>query len=174
MRSIKIFGGLGLVLSLAACADDSGDVESASKGWRAANTALSGGQQEFAQQVEVGVEGNVSVGCAEGGSMKVEGSMNGAEDFSLSIIFDACQADGILVDGELSFAASVTITETSTEVMFDYAGHLEFSGAVEASCAIDATGRVATATIGNETTSEVRFEGHICGVSADAVVETSS
>lgn len=174
MRSIKILGSLGLVLCLAACADDEGDVDTASAGWRAANLALSDGQQEFDQEIEVGVEGEVTAGCPEGGTVEVQGRMSDAQDFSLTILFAGCQSEGIVVDGELYFAASVQATDSSAQVTFEYVGHLDFSGEVEASCDIDATGRIAAEAMGNEASAEVEFEGHICGVSADTVVKASS
>lgn len=174
MRFFKTLCTATLMICVAGCAEDEGDVDTASEGWRAANVALAGGQQQFEQEIEVGAEGEVTASCPEGGSVRVEGRMQDEHDFSLSLAFDDCQANGVTVDGELAFLASVMATETSAEVRFEYVGHLDFSGTLDASCEVDATGYVATRTDGTESRAEAQFEGHICGVSADAVIGASS
>ena len=167
--------GFFAVCALVACKDgDDGDVDSAAQGWRAASKAMESGQAEFESEIEIGAEGSVTASCPEGGEVTIDGRMEDLSIFELNIAFDGCQSDGVKVDGELAFDATVKTTESSAEVRFDYTGLLELSGEVEMECAIDATGYVAASTDGETASAEVRFSGSICGADASAVVKASS
>lgn len=177
MRLPKLLIGLlALPFSIIGCSSssDDGDVESASQGWRSVSLATQSGQQEFQAAVEVGTQGELTVSCPEGGSLTLDGRISDPNDLSLNLAFDACGSDGTVVDGLLSMSATVAVTETSAEVRFDYVGHLELSGAVELSCEIDATGRVAAQAHGDGGSAEVSFSGRICGAKASAVVKASA
>jgi hypothetical protein len=168
---------LGLVVACAvvACKDgDDGDVDGAAQGWRAASLAMDEGQDEFVAQVEMGAEGQITATCPDGGEVSIDGRMEDLTIFALNVAFDGCQSDGVQVDGEVSFNATVMTTDTSAEVRFEYTGQLEFTGDVELSCTIDAVGRVAAETSGNRASAEVSFSGRICGADANAVVRASS
>jgi hypothetical protein len=174
MTQRTVLGFLAVCALVACKGDDDGDVESASQGWRAASKAMASGQQTFESEVEIGAEGEITASCPEGGEVSIDGRMDDLSIFELNIAFDGCQSDGVQVDGELAFDATVQTTDTSAEVRFDYVGQLEITGEVEMSCSIDATGRVAASSNGEMSSAEVSFSGKICGADASAVVRAST
>jgi hypothetical protein len=176
MQSTRLLTGLlALPLLVVGCSSgDDGDVETAAQAWRAVNVASQPGQQEFQAAVELGTEGELKVNCPEGGSLTLDGRLSDQHDFSFNLAFDGCGANDVIIDGVLSMSASVRVSDSSAEIRFDYVGQLELSGAIEATCDIDATGRVAAETSASGSSAEVSFSGRICGASANAVVKASS
>ena len=176
MQRRRALFGMVALCSLLGCSEgsDTGDVESAAEGWRAANTAIAGGQAEFTAEIEDGEEGDISVSCPDGGELGLEGAQDNPSEFEFNIFFDSCMSDGVTVDGELALSGTVETTDTSVEVRFDYTGELEFTGRVEQVCAIDAVGRTKVTADGNMASAEVEFSGRICGADASAVVKATS
>ena len=162
--------------SLLGCSEgsDNGDVESAAEGWRAANTAIAGGQQEFKAEIEEGEEGDITVSCPNGGEVGLEGAQHNESEFDFNIFFDNCVSDGVTVDGELALSGAVETTDSSVEVRFDYTGELTFSGRIDEVCSIDAVGYTKVSTADNMASAEVQFSGRICGADASAVVKATS
>jgi hypothetical protein len=135
-----------LVLLATACSEGdepTTDLRSARTGWESTEIALAGAgiQTGFSGSAMVGddgVEGLVmgDVECPDGGSLSVTAEAEVTDDLvdgELSIAFDGCTADGVTIDGSLSYAARVTEAEVSAEMH----GDLEWSGDAEGSCAID-------------------------------------
>lgn len=135
-----------LLLLASACAEDEGpttDLRSARTGWQSTEIALAGagiqtGWSGSAMVGPDGVEGQVMgvVDCPDGGSLTVAADAEVRDDLvdgELSIEFDGCTADGVTIDGSLSYGARVTPTVVEAGMH----GDLEWSGDVEGSCAID-------------------------------------
>jgi len=167
---------LTLAILLPACADDEvdGDV---SRGWRATNLAI--GNQGPMWMAKADAEGNFDgeLDCPSGGSYTIEGSIAGENEFGVSVAFAGCNAEGVIISGKLALHAEIEVTESSSRVHVDYQGELTWSGEAEGSCEIDMVADVAVEVSGgNNPTAEVdaSFHGHVCGYSADAVVEASS
>lgn len=168
---------LTLAILLPACADDDpvdGDV---SRGWRATNMAI--GNQSSQWMAEADVDGNLSgeLACPSSGHYAIEGSIAGENEFDVSVTFEGCSAEGVTISGKLALHAEVEVTDTSSRVHMDYQGELEWSGEAEGSCEIDMVADVAVKVSGgNDPSAEVdaSFHGHVCGYSADAVVEASA
>ena len=150
--------------------DDDGDVDGASQGWRAASAVLADSSSEFQQSVELGSDGSVTASCPDGGNVSVQGRFDDDGTFEFDLAFEDCKSQGVTMNGGLSASASISVTGSSSEVRFDYTGHIEFTGAVELSCGIDVTGRIATSVSGGQASADAEFEGTICGVSADAAI----
>lgn len=165
-------------LVLPACADD-GEVDSStSRGWRAMNMAVGESQDEWSTGVDA--EGNLSLdsACAAGGTATITGSYDGENEYAVSIVFDGCTADGVVISGELALQASVELTDSSTSVSVSYGGELTWSGAAEGSCAIDVDAEITTSVQGTgaDTTFDVdmEFHGEVCGYDASAVASASA
>lgn len=137
----------GLLLLLAtACAEGdepTTDLRSAKTGWQSTEVALAGAgiSAGFSGSGMVGpdgVEGVVmgAVECPDGGSLSVEAEGEVRDDLvdaTLVIEFDGCTADGVTIDGSISYGARVTETEVAAEMH----GDLDWSGDAEGSCAVD-------------------------------------
>lgn len=160
-----------LVLLAAACSVGDGptaDLGSARSGWRSTEVALAGagirtGWSGSATVGEGGVQGQAmgTVECPDGGSMTVDAEADVTEGRTageLSITFDDCVAEGVTIDGAISYAAVVTTSETMTDVTAEVHGELDWSGDAEGTCAIDIEAHVATGD-GTATTS---VSGGLC------------
>ena len=101
------------------------------------------------------------VECPDGGSLSVDadGEVSGDHDrveATLSIAFDGCTADGVTIDGSLSYAGLVTPEEVTAGIH----GDIEWSGDVEAECAIDIE---ATVTRDGASVAASTVSGGLCG-----------
>ncbi len=160
----------GLLLLLAtACAEGdepTTDLRSAKTGWQSTEIALAGAgvQTGFSGSGMVGpdgVEGVVmgAVECPDGGSLSVEAEGEVRDDLvdaTLSIEFDGCTADGVTIDGSLSYSGRVTPEEVKAEIH----GDLDWSGDVEGTCAVDIE---ATVTKDSASVSGSSVSGGLCG-----------
>lgn len=167
-RSILLIPLLTLPL---ACEDDVGD---APDGWRASNQALQLGQSAFETDVELGVDGSISVECPDGGTIAVEGHYDGDDEFSLSVSYASCECHDVKIDGTLALTGSATVTESSVEISVEYRGTLKWSGAANGTCDIDIDAYVGVSSDGGTASGEYRFDGEICGHDAEAVIEASA
>lgn len=156
-----------LVLLATACAEGDGstaDVDSAKSGWRSTEIALatagiqtgwSGSATVTPDEVHGVVMGAVE--CEDGGSMHVDAEAEVTEEQTqgeLSIAFDGCVADGVTIDGTLTYAALVTSTNVDAEMH----GDLEWSGAAEGTCVVDIEAHVST-----DGTVATSVSGGLCG-----------
>ena len=158
-----------LLLLASACAEDEGpttDLRSARTGWQSTEIALAGagiqtGLSGSAMVDPDGVEGVVmgAVDCPDGGSLNVQAEAEVTDDLvdgELSIEFDNCSADGVTIDGSLSYGAHVTDAEVSAEMH----GNLEWSGNVDGSCAMDLE---VTVTKDGPNAGASTISGGLCG-----------
>ena len=107
-----------------------------------------------------GVSGSVmgDVECPGGGSMHVsaEGDVDDAQVHGqLRIEFHACTVDDVTIDGFVDYEGIVEDSRVAAE----YHGDLEWSGAVEGTCAIDASAEVTTDGVN----AGVHVSGGVCG-----------
>jgi hypothetical protein len=164
---------LTLAILLPACADDEvdGDV---SRGWRATSLAI--GNQTSQWQAQADADGTLTgeLTCPSSGHYTIEGSITDENHFDVSVGFEGCTADGVTISGHLALHADVTVTDNSSRVHVDYEGELEWSGAAEGSCDVDMVADVAVSVSGNDASVDASFHGHVCGYSADAVVDAST
>lgn len=150
-----------------ACSDgneSTADAASARTGWRSTEIALatagirtgwSGSATVLPDEVHGLVVGTVE--CPDGGSLNVDAEAEvteGRTEAELSIVFDGCTADGVTIDGTMSYAALVTTTEVNAEMH----GDLEWSGAAEGTCAVDIEAHVTTDGVSASSVS-----GGLCG-----------
>lgn len=164
---------LTLAILLPACADDEVDGDVA-KGWRATNLAIGGKTSEWKAQADVDGTLAGELTCPSSGKYSIEGSIADENTFDVSIDFEGCSADGVTISGHLAMHAEVAVTDNSSRVHLDYEGELEWSGDAEGSCEIDMVADVAVAVSGNDAKVDASFHGHVCGYSADAVVDASA
>ena len=156
------------------CAGDEPVSDDASRGWRATQLAFADDQADWQQGVDVDGSLDVSFDCPGGGSYRAVGTYSNSEAFDLSVEFESCSADGIVIDGSLDLHAEVVVDENSTRVETSYVGDLTWSGEVEGSCGIDMTASVSVVTSGDKSDVDVEVHGDICGYDADAVVHAGS
>jgi hypothetical protein len=165
-------------LVLSACADDDEVDSSTSRGWRATNMAVGESQEEWSAGVDAKGELALDSACAGGGTATITGSYGGENEYEVSIAFDGCEADGVVIAGELALQASVEITDTSTAVSVSYTGELTWSGAAEGTCAIDVDAELTTSVQGTGADAkfdvDAEFNGEVCGYDASAVVTASA
>ncbi len=156
-------------LTVAACAGESEpttNTEDARAGWRSTQVALGEAGIEAGWTIsgtvdENGTSGMVTglVTCPDGGSMDlhVQGVVDDTQTTgSVSIDFDGCEVDGVIIDGTLDYAGSVTDDEVSASIQ----GVLTWSGAAQGDCAIDLSASVSkdgASVSGNDT------GGSMCG-----------
>lgn len=102
--------------------------------------------------------GPTSVPCPEGGSLKLDIDAQTSETLvgaSVGIEFDGCGAEGVVIDGQLEYAAELSGLKLSTSMT----GDLSFSGAAEGACEID---------IGTSITwAGASSHRHLCGFEYD-------
>jgi hypothetical protein len=160
-----------LVVLASACAEGeepTTDLRSARTGWESTEIALAGagiqtGWSGSGMVGPDGVEGQVmgEVECPDGGSLSVEAEGEVSDDHdrvegTLSITFDGCTADGVTIDGSLSYGGLVTPEEVTAEIH----GDVEWSGDVEGVCAIDIE---ATVTRDGASVGASTIAGGLCG-----------
>lgn len=157
-----------LSLLLPACDGDenTADKQSARDGWRSTQSALGsagvGGTFTGSGTVsEDGTSGAVTgkIACEGGGSLDVAAAGEVTDERvagSVSIEFDGCDVDGVIIDGSLDYSAEVT-DEKVTGVI---AGDLSFSGAASGNCIIDVA---ATVTKGGSAVGSASVSGSMCG-----------
>jgi hypothetical protein len=160
------------VLFTFGCGDEEPS-DDATNGWRATQLAIGQSQGDWA---DIAVDGalDVDLDCIDGGSYRVIGAYSGNEEYDLSLEFDGCATEDVVIDGTLSMHAEVEVTENSTRVAVSYEGELSWSGAANGSCGIEATALVAVQSDENSSEVDVEFHGEICGYDADAVVHAST
>lgn len=160
-----------LLLLTGACAGDeepTTDLRSARTGWESTEIALAGagvqtGWSGSGMVGPDGVEGHAmgTVECPDGGSLTVDADGEVSSDHdrveaTLSIEFDGCTADGVTIDGSLSYGGLVTPEEVTAEIH----GDLEWSGDAQGVCAIDIE---ATVTRDGASVSGSTVSGGLCG-----------
>lgn len=172
MRTVVTILSLPVLLSFGCAGDEPSD--DATKGWRATQVAIGETQNEWKDIADVDGSLDVDLECTGGGSYRVVGSVTDTETFDISLDFDDCSAEGVVIDGSLSMHAEVEVSENSTRVAVSYEGDLKWSGAAEGSCSIDATMRVAVQSDESSSEVDVEVHGDICGYDADAVVHAGT
>jgi hypothetical protein len=162
-----------LALLVPACSDGGEPDANTTRGWRATSLAIGDQQADWGNAVDA--EGNLALdwSCTDGGGATIEGSYAGEDDFSVSISFEGCKADGVVISGSLEMQASVEVSEGYTHVELDYGGTLTWSGAAQGSCSIDMNAEVTTRTSEDEIDVDIAFAGSVCGYDAEAVVSSS-
>lgn len=173
MRTLVITLSLPVLLCLA-CAGDEPVSDDVSKGWRA--TQLVTADEETKWQGSADVDGSLDVrfDCPEGGSYHAVGTYDDGMQYDLTVDFDQCGADDVVIDGSLALHAEVAVDEHSTRTSLTYEGDLTWSGGANGSCAIDMTASVAVEVDGDDADVDAEFHGSICGYDADAVVDASA
>lgn len=149
------------------CAEDQpADKDSARSGWRSTEAALgqagiatgwSGTGTVDAHGTSGAVFGNIN--CADGGSMYVEAAGEVTDERvvgAVSIEFDKCNVDGVVIDGVLDYSAEVTSAKVTAAIN----GDLEYSGDAEGQCTIELA---ATVTSGGASVGATSVGGSMCG-----------
>ena len=162
------------VLLFIGCAGDEPPSDDATKGWRATQLAFGDDQAEWEQGVDVDGSLDVSLDCPDGGSYRAVGTYAANDTFDLSVEFEGCGADGVVIDGTLALHAEVDIDEHGTRVETTYEGELTWSGEANGSCGIDMSASVVVAVDDDSADVDAEFHGDICGYDADAVVHAGS
>lgn len=162
-----------LALLVPACSDGGEPDANTTRGWRATSLAI--GDQQADWEHAVDAEGNLAVdwSCADGGGATIEGSYAGENEFDVSISFEGCKADGVVISGSLEMHAIAEVSEGYTHVEFDYGGTLSWSGEAQGSCSIDMNAEVTTRVSDDEIDVDLAFAGSVCGYDAEAVVRGS-
>lgn len=123
---------------------------------------------------------DVDFACLEGGSSSIKGTMvqEGSFDpdnpqaggslafsFDLTMKFDGCTSQGVTIDGKMTYVMDAEIDDTAgtSSYTFDYDGFVEFTGAVEGACAVEASGSLSQ----DGSSVQATYEGNICGYSAE-------
>jgi hypothetical protein len=158
-----------LVLLATACSEGdepTADLESARSGWRSTELALAeaGIHTGFSGSGMVGPDGVEAelmgtVECPDGGSLTIDAEGEVTDDrteATLSIAFDGCIADGVTIDGTMTYAGLVTPTEVTAEIH----GDLDWSGDAEGTCAIDIEAHV---TRDGASVAANSVSGGLCG-----------
>ncbi|MCR9159749.1 MAG: hypothetical protein ACE37F_05325 [Nannocystaceae bacterium] len=145
------------------------DRDSARAGWLATGHALEEAGLEGVLSFDASVSedgasamATGTVDCPEGGTVSVEAAAEATQSDAaadLDIRFANCAADGVTIDGGLSFSAYAS--ETVAEVSMS--GDLEFSGAAEGECALDLSLRASA----NGESASGEISGSMCGWSWD-------
>lgn len=166
LRHATIIFALSVFLPACDGDENTADKQSARDGWRSTQSALgsAGVGGTFTGTGTVtgdGAAGAVvgSLGCAEGGTLDVSAAGEVSDERvagSVSIEFEACKVDGVVIDGSLDYSAEVT-EERVTGII---AGDLAFSGAASGSCIIDVA-----ATVNQDGTAAgtAAVSGSMCG-----------
>ena len=167
--SVRVGVALALASFVGGCSEEpepTVDEDSARQGWRSTEIALAhaGVPTGWTGSGSVGPDGVMadlmgSVNCPEGGSATVDAAGDVHSDAvmaQLTIDFDACEADGVVIDGTLDYGGSVTDTEVSVSIH----GDLDWSGDAEGRCAIDLEARVSR---GGTSGPSVSVHGQMCG-----------
>lgn len=152
------------------CANDGAepttDLDSAREGWLATGQALEKagvhGVLSFDAHVdENGASAMVSgsVDCPDGGSLSLDAGAEASESAAAAeyeITFASCAVDGVVIDGDLSFAAHASETEAEVSM----SGDLHFSGAAQGECALDLNVRT---SFDGQASASVDVGGSMCG-----------
>lgn len=156
------------------CAGDEPVSDDVAKGWRSTQRAFEDDKADWQTDVDIDGSLDVTLDCPDGGSYRAVGTYTDSETFDLTVAFDGCGADGVVIDGDLALHAEVAVTEGSTRVSMSYEGDLTWSGEANGSCTIDMTAMVAVETDNDSAEVDAEFHGDICGYDADAVVQAAS
>ncbi|MEO1480877.1 MAG: hypothetical protein AAFU77_02145 [Myxococcota bacterium] len=158
---------LACALVLPACGDDDLTEEEAQQGFAAAfGVSLTGQLSITSTSAD---EESATVACLGGGSATLTGTSD--EDgtvFNFSIRYDDCVADGITINGTITYAGSSSTVGETDNVMFTMTGTLDFSGEVEGECVVD----IEWESTVTDTNASFDFSGSICGYDANDRVFT--
>jgi hypothetical protein len=165
----KIFFTVPIFLAVACSEGPTQSKSDAASGWRSVQLAM--GEADLPSWTGSGtvtedmVSGTVTgtVPCPDGGTMDIVADGQVIEDpqyvhGEVSITFDGCEADGLVIDGHLSYEGTVE----EYRVAGEYHGDLQWSGAITGTCAIDIAGEVVTGP-NPSTTGTVNVSGSVCG-----------
>ena len=165
-------------VALGGCADDDADVDDAATGFRSVSLALSSAVAGIDPSMQGNDDLSVDGTCAGGGSVTLEGAYVSTEEFELNVSFSGCSSQGVVIDGEMTYAGSVEVDasgeSTSSRVEVSMTGNLEWSGEINGSCSIDMMMKIASMASQGMASAEVEASGSICGHSASAVVKAST
>lgn len=169
----KSFAVLATMLAMACGSDDSDSEPTVDR----QSAALLVGEATARAQLDVdSVRANASTGqaeasfsCSNGGSASAVGAVNIAPepltvDVDVALDYAGCMTNqNVVIDGELDFSQEVVVGgEQLVYVQTILVGNAQFSGAYEASCAIDLN-----VTLDSSTGAVVTVEGTACGYRAD-------
>ncbi len=128
---------------------------------------MQGAQTDFAAEIDDGDDGDVSVSCPEGGTVRVSGTAS-QDGLDFTMTLEGCRSQGVVIDGELSLVGEATASGSR----FQYIGELTFSGAVDMACAVDLSTKTSTSIDGMTVSAEAEVSGSICGYDASVAVST--
>lgn len=184
--STRLFVAMAFVLPLACGGDDDNDNDDldqrqAKESWSAASHSAASAHSDFAANVVLGEQGDISVACQGGGLLHVTGTMDEANQFDLDISYEDCIDNGVMINGDVSIVAVVDVDvdiddddneddSVQAHVIVDYDGLLELDGDVEGTCIVDAEVRAGAVIFDHYAGAGVTIEGTICGHEASDVV----
>lgn len=179
MRNLSFLSVALCGLGLAACSDPLTKTE-ARQAWPATNSTLEGGRVNNSgaltalDPLSIGVEAP----CPEDGTMEWKVSLSdlGVNEFGFTVEFNDCNSDGLVIDGEIDYALSLTTDATNTTFAWHWEGDLSYEGRVEGDCEYDMTGRlsVTTGTPGDPTSVDLEYSGTLCGYDAEALLQVTN
>jgi len=168
---------LALTLSLACASDDSNDIDEreAQVGWQATGHVLALARAEL----DAGLAGpndlELTIVCPGGGEARVARAMDDAYTFQFDAELDACVADDVTIDGDLSVTTSVAVDvngarDGSIAVLMEYTGRLVFGGSSAGVCIVDAVLHGGAVRMDGRISAGVQVDGSLCGHDAGVVV----
>lgn len=165
---------------LGACGDaeELSEDESA-RGWEATSSTLvaanemakaSGGGPE---EESLGLAYALKYPCPGGGTAAFSGQLaldTFYGDFDWDVDYDACEVDGVVIDGTLRFSLEAERMIGEFSLLYTYRGDLTYSGDVVGTCVVDMTGGAMATREVNMRSLDIGYSGTICGHDASATL----
>ncbi len=164
MKKGSVLFCAGIVAFGIGCGDDSLSEDDSQTGFFAANAVLmqGGAQAQASGLVAVDYDFN----CLEGGAANFKGTFDNTDNggtFNYSVTFDNCISQGVTLSGNMTYFLSVTGTENSTSIVYNYNGNIGFAGEVDGDCPLNMTAKVASTTGATGGNVSYEYSGVLCG-----------
>lgn len=111
--------------------------------------------------------------CAGGGSMvhKLAATVDENNvDATWDVTFTACNKDGVIMDGQVTWKVKIVNDATTQSVVAEYAGSLAYSGSISATCTMS----IKSSVVIVDGQGSVDVTGDFCGYDGDTFVGSFS
>lgn len=169
---------------LGACGDtEELSEEDTAQAWEATNSTLmtanemakaSGGGPE---DESLGLAYTMKVPCLDGGSASFAGHLaldTFYGDFDWDVDYDACEVDGVVIDGNLQFTLDAERQIGEFNLIYTYRGELTYSGDVVGTCVVDMAGGASAMREVNMRSLDIGYSGTVCGHDASVTLSARS
>ena len=155
--------------------------EAIAEGWDATSDILRVGPTSSQYSLQSGSDTGAATGtyaCPNGGTASFTREHVGAFEssqfsasFSYAVSFEACQHQGVQIDGSLSYQGEAHSADGTAAFQATHTGEVVWSGDVSGSCLVDLTTTSTVTYSSTNFSAAMEAQGTVCGEDAEAVFD---